>query len=151
MQQGREKVPHAWERIAGHGLAYSSLQINRWYLRIYQRIKREGVPTSVNERLPNAAPTRSQTRPQPNSMRRRAEADGTVLASNKEQHAVSESTRVSPRTSVADEVHRHKAECRTSHAQTDTCQGQNQTSFTADEISDFRPLVWGKSRRCVLQ
>lgn len=32
-----------------------------------------------------------------------------VLANNKEQHAVSESTRVSRGTSIADEVHHHKA------------------------------------------
>lgn len=42
-------MPHAWEGIAGHDLAYRSLQINRWYLRIYLTIKWEGIPTPVNE------------------------------------------------------------------------------------------------------
>lgn len=59
-------LPRAWERAAGHDLAYRSLQINRWYLRIYLTIKWEGIPTPVNEWLPNAAPTCSHNRPQLN-------------------------------------------------------------------------------------
>lgn len=88
-------MPRAWERLTGHDLAYRSLQINRWYLGIYLTIKWEGIPTPANVWLPKATPTRSQNRPQLNCKKRRAEADGMVLANSKEQHAVSESTGVS--------------------------------------------------------
>lgn len=68
VRQGREKLPLApcLGTCRWPDLAYRSLQINRWYLRIYLTIKWEGIPTPVNEWLPNAAPTCSHNRPQLN-------------------------------------------------------------------------------------
>ena len=121
-------MPHTWERTAGHDLAYRSLQINRSYLRIYLTIKQEGIPTPVNEWLPNAAPTCSQNRPQLNYKRRRAEADGVILANTKSNMLC-----VMMHLYCRQGASPQSPECRTSHAQTDVCQGQNQTSFTADK------------------
>lgn len=42
-------MPHAWEHIAGHHLAYRFLQINDWYLRLLPDNKMGGNSDPVKE------------------------------------------------------------------------------------------------------